>query len=41
MQKLYAAGGAPGGPGGMPDFGASGAPPPASSAQGPKIEEVD
>ncbi|RHY18795.1 hypothetical protein DYB32_010329 [Aphanomyces invadans] len=41
MQKLYAAGGAPGGPGGMPDFGAGGAPPPASSAQGPKIEEVD
>ncbi|KAF0687598.1 Aste57867_20717 [Aphanomyces stellatus] len=43
MQKLYAsAGGAPGGmPGGMPDMGGAGAPPPASHAQGPKIEEVD
>jgi L1 cell adhesion molecule like protein len=50
MQKLgSAAGGAPGGmpgggmPGGMPDFGAAagGAPPPQSSDQGPKIEEVD
>ncbi|CAK4080413.1 unnamed protein product [Aphanomyces euteiches] len=42
MQKLYsAAGGAPGGmPGGMPDVGGA-APPPASHAQGPKIEEVD
>ncbi|EQC30322.1 hsp70-like protein [Saprolegnia diclina VS20] len=43
MQKMYAAaGGAPGGmPGGMPDMGGAGAPPPASHAQGPKIEEVD
>ncbi|KAF0683052.1 hypothetical protein As57867_024791, partial [Aphanomyces stellatus] len=43
MQKLYAsAGGAPGGMrGGMPDMGGAGAPPPASHAQGPKIEEVD
>lgn len=49
MQKLYAQGGEggmpgmPGGmPGGMPDMGgAGGPPPPQSSDQGPKIEEVD
>jgi len=49
VQKLYAAGGAPGGgmPGGMPDFGGMGGDMPeagaggGSSGPGPKIEEVD
>merc|ERR1711912_160430 len=46
IQKMYAAGGGggmPGGMGGMPDMGAAGAgaPPPSGGAGGPTIEEVD
>merc|ERR1712054_168466 len=46
IQKMYAAGGGggmPGGKGGMPDMGAAGAgaPPPSGGAGGPTIEEVD
>lgn len=42
MSKMYQAGGAGGMPGGMPDFGGAGAPPPSSDGgAGPKIEEVD
>merc|ERR1711967_29820 len=42
MSKMYQAGGAGGMPGGMPDMGGAGAPPPSEGASsGPKIEEVD
>jgi L1 cell adhesion molecule like protein len=42
MSKMYQAGGAGGMPGGMPDMGGAGAPPPSGGASsGPKIEEVD
>ena len=47
MQKMYGAGGAPPGAGGMPDMsgmpdmGGAGAAPAAGGAGGPTIEEVD